>query len=61
MKMYVAGKWVDSPEMAEIKFPFSNELVDTVRLTLGQAIIKYLQVQYVERYDENRQSQRLHY
>jgi len=33
----------------------------TVRLSLGQAIIKCLQVQYSERYDENRQAQRFHY
>ena len=30
MKMRVAGHWVDSPNMADVRSPYSNELVDTV-------------------------------
>ncbi len=30
MKMYVAGQWVDSPKMLEVKAPYSGEVVDSV-------------------------------
>ena len=30
MKMYVAGQWVDSPKMLEVKAPYSGEVVDCV-------------------------------
>ena len=38
MKMYIAGKWVDSPQMLSVKAPYSGQVVDRVPDATSQQI-----------------------
>ena len=39
MKMYIAGRWIDTEEKSEVLNPFNGEVVDTVPRILGLGLM----------------------